>query len=245
VAEGKKVPSVLIGMAVYGPIKHQTLAAYTRMMLHASRSHEFDFNVTWAFDTFICGAREMIVKQAIAGGHDYVLFLDGDMVWPENMINLLVRNAEKLNAPVMSGMYNFRNEPHYPMLYRANNDEKDTFSFTIPPDDQWGRMFEVDATGFGACLLRTDIFPKIKEPWFALEGKGTEDIYFFRKMRKELGLKVLVDTNICCGHISNPTIVWPTKIMNHGKPVGISGEIFGDEYGETHYDKEKIKTLEK
>jgi len=242
----KKKPSVLIGMAVYGPIKHQTFAAYTRMMLYAARNtKEFDFNVTWAFDTFICGAREMIVKQAIEGGYDYVLFLDGDMIWPENMINILVKKAEKMQAPVISGMYCFRNAPHYPMLYEANNDEKDTFSFTIPAKDQWGSIFAVDATGFGACLLRTDLFKKVSEPWFALEGKGTEDIFFFRKTRKELGIKVLVDTSICCGHISNPAIVWPTKEMNHGKPVGISAEIFGDEYGEAHYNPKDIVEKER
>ena len=238
--EEKKKPKVLIGMAVYGPVKHQTFASYTHMMIHtATKNSEYDFNVTWAFDTFICGAREMIVKQAISGGYDYVLFLDGDMVWPANTINLLMRTAmEEEDAPVVAGMYCFRNEPHFPMLYKANTDEerKGTFTFTVPEKDSWGRMFEVDATGFGCCLLRTDIFEKISEPWFSLEGTGTEDIYFFKKARKEIDLRILVDTNICCGHIGNPTIVWPTAEMEHNKPVGISAEIFGDEFVKARYD---------
>jgi GT2 family glycosyltransferase len=68
------------------------------------------------------------------------------------------------------------------------------------PRDQ---LVEADAVGFGAVLIDTKVFQKVKRPWFiAATGKG-EDIQFCYEARKA-GFKVYMDTAAKIGHLGPP-----------------------------------------
>ena len=68
---------------------------------------------------------------------------------------------------------------------------------------------KVEVVGAGCLLIKSDVFKKIKPPYFkflkddpATEDGGSisADNFFCRKL-KDAGIEVYVDTRICCGHI--------------------------------------------
>jgi hypothetical protein len=230
-------------MAVYGPIQHQTVASYVDLMRNTIENSKHEVIPMWCFNGFICDARRLLIENAKKNDCKYILFLDGDMIWPSDMAMKLIDTAEKENAPVVSGFYCFRNEPYLPLIYKWNGKEENSFRPCFPRETG---LLKCDATGFGACLIRIDIFEKLSKPWFALnvDHCGTEDMYFFKKLRREMPdiCGVIVDTSLCCGHIGHPQHIWPLEKGFHINYVGGGQTVFADVYAKAHFDFEDIET---
>jgi hypothetical protein len=178
-------------------MSHESFISYNHMMLACSRNTPHEYSLCYAYRSFIHFARKACVKQAIETEADYLLFLDDDMVWNPAMPARLLAIAEYKNLEIVSGYYTTRKETPFPLIYRRREDGM--YSPILPTDKCKDALFECDATGFGAILLKTDVFRKIPEPWFELPDGMTEDVYFFNKCAEQ-GIKCYVDTGMACGH---------------------------------------------
>ena len=67
-------------------------------------------------------------------------------------------------------------------------------------------LAEVDAVGFGALLMRRDVFERVPEPWFTLDWRAGEDIAFCVTAKKH-GIQVWLDGSYALGHIGPPNII--------------------------------------
>jgi hypothetical protein len=130
----------------------------------------------------------------------HVLWLDDDHVFNPDLALYLARHKD---LDVVSALYFGRTEKHLPVVY-VKDDNADPYKhyplIEVPPN-----LCEVDAVGFGACLMRIDVLDRVPEPWFKFNECG-EDIYFCVHA-KRAGVRIWCDGSYMLGHIGDPQIV--------------------------------------
>ena len=144
---------------------------------------------------------------------DWLLWVDSDIVLNLDAMKLLWQTADKINRPVVSGVYFISKENEgtlmrpFPVLF-DNVDEYQIKYHHPLPDNQ---VIKVDCAGFGFVLMHKSIVPKMRE---ANPGKGMfmetgdgddehfigEDIIFFRRM-KTAGVPLHAHTGAIVKHI--------------------------------------------
>jgi hypothetical protein len=152
-------------------------------------------------------ARNSACQALLGSPCQWLFFLDSDVVPPRDAVLRLMSH----NAPIISGLYCRRSPPvGVPVMMR--------------PVGQWltnyapGSVVDVDVVGAGCLLIHRSVIermppqrPKAGKTWFdwRVDCAGvlpageclSEDFCFCIWAKKTLGVKILVDTSIVCGHI--------------------------------------------
>jgi len=162
-------------------------------------------------------------------GADYIMTLDADMTYPKDLIGLMLHGLGE-EYQVKVGVYYKKAYPFVPVLGKFSDWDTDMeklrpwmekHGYILPSGDQclyhrpvchWlpNIPFEVDTGGSGCMIATTDVFSKIKRPYFdyTKEPKSKDkeypsvgsDIWFFSQLKKA-GIKVLCDPRVNCGHV--------------------------------------------
>lgn len=161
-------------------------------------------------------ARNAIAQKALDGGYDYVLMVDNDVIVPENALVCLLDGLK----PVCLGYYAHRDSDN---LYRGRTsvcrvyDEEGKKYFNYPLESEYTgdemakfreekkHKIEIHGGGMGCAFISTDVFRKIRYPWFdwvnyKSRGMLSEDLYFCEQCRKT-GYKIYTDSRLNCGHM--------------------------------------------
>jgi hypothetical protein len=126
---------------------------------------------------------------------------------------LLWQTADKINRPVVSGVYFISKENEgtlmrpFPVLFDNVNEFQIKYHHPLPEN----QVLKVDCAGFGFVLMHKSIVPKMREAnpnqsMFMETGDGVddhfigEDIIFFRKMQKA-GIPLYAHTGALVKHI--------------------------------------------
>jgi len=162
---------------------------------------DMDLRINVLRGTIIPKSREELVFMALQHEYTHIFFLDSDMRFPRNaLVRLLARNAYIIGANYVT-----RRLPVKPVTF-ADDADASKRVFTEPGADG---MEEVASIGFGCTLIDLDVFRALSRPWFltpwdeATRKYIGEDVYFSRKVRKELDLPILIDHGLSqeVGHI--------------------------------------------
>lgn len=205
----QKPRKVQISICSSAGLSHSAAVSFFRMMMFSANRTPHAYTLAYTPRMFIHSARKKCCEQAIETGADYIMFLDDDMVWPENMIQRLVAIADHGKYDMVSGWYTNRaKEKPIPLSYMRQPNEM--YSAYMIKREHVGKIIACDATGFGALLIRTEMLHKIEKPWFEIPDSMTEDIYFFNKCH-DLGIPVYIDTGLSCGHEGTYGWCFPTK----------------------------------
>jgi predicted glycosyltransferase involved in capsule biosynthesis len=144
---------------------------------------------------------------------DWLLWVDSDIVLNLESLQKLWKTADKINRPVVSGVYFISKENEgslmrpFPVLFDDISEFQVRYIHPLPED----QVIKVDNAGFGFVLMHKSIIPKIRE---ANPGKGLfmetgdgdddhfigEDIIFFRRMKKA-GIPLHAHTGALVKHI--------------------------------------------
>jgi len=151
--------------------------------------------------------RNIMIRTALDQEATHVLFVDDDVLLPSDALKLLLSH----DKDIVSGLYLLRNYPHLPIMFDEwYTDGRCKYAFL---DDTVGGLKEVVNIGLGCCLIKTDVFRNMPEPWITigqLDQEGwSDDVHFFNKAR-EAGYKMFVDTDVRCGHTISASI-WPYR----------------------------------
>jgi hypothetical protein len=136
----------------------------------------------------VVSSRTWLVNEAIKRGGTHILFVDSDMVFPdEALTQLLAREKE-----IVGVEYNKREFPikgvFEPMTERSETE-----------------LYEAKHLGTGLLLIDLSIFEKLQGPWFNFgrDSQGSlalgEDVWFCNTAR-DAGYKVWIDPTIKVGH---------------------------------------------
>ena len=151
-------------------------------------------------------------KNEYTGKHfTHFFWLDCDHVFNPDMGVVLARHFAKKDVDGVSAVYYMRNGPTLPAIYIKDETPDYThYPMIIIPEI----LCHVDAFGFGACMMKREIFTKVPEPWFTIDYRAGEDIMFCHKAR-EHGFKWWCDGAYKIGHISEPPIVTHKDYLEH------------------------------
>lgn len=156
--------------------------------------------------SLIYNARNELAQQAVDNKFDRVLWLDSDITFQPTLMRDLASHLDN-GIEYVSGLYFKRNYPTSPVIYKTitriqerNDLVSKALIYEDYPNDQ---LFEVDATGFGAVMMTTDLIKRIKEkyglPFSPHLGLG-EDLSFCWRA-KQIGSKMYCDSRVKLNHI--------------------------------------------
>lgn len=165
---------------------------------------KFQFFESTIGRVFTALARERIAEGAIDQGMDYLLMIDDDMIAPQDLFERLYRHNVDIVAPLAFT----RLPPHKPVLYSIKSgydsvERKEYYINYSVLDYPKNTLYECDAVGFGAVLIKTDVLKSMKKPWFMTTSGAGEDIHFCHQATKQ-GKRVFMDTSTKLGHLSDP-----------------------------------------
>ena len=151
-------------------------------------------------------ARENMVRDSLAKGAEWLLFIDSDTYLPKDGVMRMLQTG----FPFISGLY-FAKKPgmKLPCAWVKNKDGR---YWTINPKENKG-LIEVDAVGMGCALIHRSIFDRLKPPWFfwshdryspetheLYQPPFSEDFYFCARVRNELKENIILDMDLRCKH---------------------------------------------
>jgi len=150
-------------------------------------------------NTILLNQREQLVKSSLEVDSDYILWLDSDMTFPSTTALRLLSHGEE----IVGCNYKKRSKPQTPVAYKKLYD----WNSWLPLDIDEG-LIQVEGVGMGCILMKTNIFNKIKKPYFEFtynENDGNwlgEDFRLLEKLRNK-GCKVYIDTTLTheIGHL--------------------------------------------
>jgi len=160
--------------------------------------------VDWARNAL---AREAVDKTNIYTGKKFThfLWLDADHTFNPDLACCLARHFDKNFVDAVTAIYYARSGPTLPVVFVQDKDCEDEHKH-FPILDMAPTLCEVDAIGFGACLMKRDIFERVPEPWFTIDWRAGEDIAFCVKARKH-GIRFFADGGYKLGHIGHPPVI--------------------------------------
>lgn len=162
---------------------------------------------------------------------DFIMFLDADMTFPEDVIPKLMGHISE-ETPIVSGIYWLKKPPYRCISAKYVPNEKiSDFDLKrkslereefLAPDGQQTlyttpiKTFEVvepvDVAGMGCVLVSSEVFRRLKQPYFryvneygsggdfTFKGGASEEMWFYSECRKA-GIKTLIDPSVRCGHL--------------------------------------------
>ena len=164
-------------------------------------------------------ARNDLAGAALHKKNDYTgkyfthfFWLDDDHVFNPDAGVVLAKHFAQSTVDGVSAVYYHRHPPTVPVIYVKDETEDYThYTLAIIPK----MLVNVDAFGFGCCMMKRDIFLKVEQPWFTIDAKGGEDIVFCHKARTEYGIKWWCDGTYRIGHIGEAPIVTHQTYLDH------------------------------
>ena len=180
--------------------------------------HDVDFEFVRGYDC--AKARNRIANMAIDRKADYVLMVDNDVVLPKDALcNLLDGGKE-----VVFGYCAHRGAGNIydgmTTVFRLYDDNGNAY-FSYPKESMYSgqelkkfcedgnHKIQVHGAGTSCVIIKTDVFQKIKYPWFKWveydkKRQLSEDLYFCSQCKKAK-IPMFVDSRVSCGHIFRHT----------------------------------------
>lgn len=164
-------------------------------------------------------ARNRIAQMALDKNRDYVLMVDNDVVVPSNILHILLDDAKE----VCLGYYAHRDNDN---VYKGRTCicKLGPFNYSLESEytaeelselrTSGTNKFQIHGGGMGCALIKTDVFRKIRYPWYdwvnyADNNRGmlSEDLYFCEQCRL-YNIPIFSDSRAGCGHLLR-RVQWP------------------------------------
>ena len=193
---------ILVGICTGGQIQAQTVT-HLIGALNRLRDEGHDFKLSIQIGGYKPASMNNIVKEALAGGYDYFMSIDCDMLFPSDGIIRLLDNHKDIVGANYSVRGNAVNgNPREVVVKMADENGK---LKSMPAHELPKELFRCFSLGNGFTLYKTTIFEKIPEPWFEarVDDSGrfsTEDVHFMAKANAA-GIEIWCNPHIHMGHI--------------------------------------------
>jgi len=154
--------------------------------------------------------RNQLVTVMLKSGHDWLLFLDDDQIFGEDLLERLLAH----NEDIVGALYMRRDAPFSPIAYEQELKDGRLMPLNLNEHPSGG-LVKVVAVGTGGMLIKRRVFETLPQPWFKRELRS-EDVVFCLDVAELFNVYVDLDTPM--GHMTT-TAVWPSKVPN-GWAVG-------------------------
>lgn len=176
------------------PVK-DTINIYTVQclvdLIRANKEHDVEVLMDQTFG--IDASRNKLVERSLKA--DYILFVDSDIVFRPNALRKLL----ECKKDIVGGIYFGKGFPHWPIAFYKEGEGYQPFRGELTG------LMEFDAVGCGFLLVKTEVYRKIREPWFVFKPVKGEDLYFSEKARKA-GYKIYLNCDVQPGHYASKVV---------------------------------------
>ena len=161
--------------------------------------------VAFQMGSLIYTSRNNLARKALEDEYDYVLWLDSDMVFRQDLLRRMLEVMEEKNLDFLTGLYFRRVAPFSPVLFSKLEIFNDGNGCEWEePDDVPTELTEVAGCGFGCVLMKADVIFDVATKYGAnmfnpFSGLG-EDLAFCWRAR-DCGYKIYCDPQFECGHV--------------------------------------------
>lgn len=218
VGEGDRLAIIAIcnGFAV----QNKAYATHLQFAYRLAKDNpDFQFILYTPYRMTIANFRTTAAKAALETGAEYLMFVDDDSVFI-NAASMFKHLKDKIdndeNKHIIMPLAYIRGYPFEPMFFNWVNDPElitegkglDFYrNFREQKTDENG-LLEVAAIGCHTCLIKTEVFKGLNEPYFMTGMYNTEDVYFCMKCHDYIeNIGIYVDTTICSSHLLDPLFV--------------------------------------
>jgi len=111
----------------------------------------------------------------------------------------------KRGYDAVSGLYSVKLDPPVPMAFGDPVIPNDFTPRRVSAAIRDKRVIEVNGIAMGCAVWRKETFRQVSRPWFATEDGTTQDIYFCKKAKKEVGARFGVHCGVKVGHLDVKT----------------------------------------
>ena len=161
--------------------------------------------VAFQIGSLVYTSRNRLAMIAIQNEYDYILWLDSDMVFNPDTLEVLWQYRDL--GDIITGLYFRRVEPYTPVLF-SKLDITETEAITEDVTEIPQEPFEVAGCGFGCVLTPTDLYIDIVNKhgnlFAPIKGVG-EDLSFCYRAR-QCGYKIVCVPGVQLGHIGHYTV---------------------------------------
>lgn len=211
---GKKKPGgkkVAICIPSRGEMEIGTAFDLAVMCAYDARHRNGEQSIYTVSGTLIFDQREKLAAEAIRDGADYVLWIDADMRFPKNTIEVLLKH----DKPIVGVNATTRTSPVRPTAKNLEIDFENKINHWKPIVSKGKTHLEkVTAIGCGVMMVKREVFENTPKPWFWFEiipGDKLlgEDVYFCVKAQ-DAGYDTYLDHNLSnyIGHVGSYTYSW-------------------------------------
>lgn len=235
---------VLIGIPMTGLIRSEWHLSFMGQIIPCNWSHGTAVHIFPNYSPLgflVAEARNLIVKKFIEGGFEWLLFIDHDVLLPNNTLLKFNKYMRDKKYPIVGGLYFAKGLPAEPLVYRGRGNSY---------FKKWklGDKVFVDGMGLGCHLIHQSILKILydESPEYQIEKnvtaravfhtpaesefdpdiglmsyRGTEDLPFYERIIKDKVLEragwktrkypFLCDTSIFCKHIDFNGVQFPTQ----------------------------------
>lgn len=200
---------IIIGIPTASALLHRRFVQ-SLMSLQYPQGVDADINIVEGYQ--IPFARNRIVQHALELDADYVFFIDADMIFPPDTLKRLLNH----NVDIVNALAFRRTSPHYPCIFSW--DEENECYITADYSSSKTSLMKVDACGMPCILIKTEVFKKMKQPWYYYrDNLFSSDLTFCWEASK-LGYDINIDTFLKIGHIGEEVIIDESFYLNHLSP---------------------------
>lgn len=168
--EQKKI-KLLVGMATTN-ISYECFTSWNKFWTDLIRSAEFEVGCSFKYRRPVITAQEDLAKEAVDSGATHLLIIDDD-IYDYSLMDLI--KLLEANVDMIGGIMLTRRFPFHICAMRRLDDKKPLVEhvrnvtgfdmYEVPIADRQG-IKPVDLIPFGFTLFKTDLFKKIKRPYF-------------------------------------------------------------------------------
>jgi hypothetical protein len=182
-----------MSLAICIPSRDTVSAGFAKSLANLTArltSLNVKFEVIMVLGTVIPQLRTELADIALKKDHEWILWLDSDMHFPNTTFSQLISHDKK----IVAATYSTRYKPQRSVAF--TNHENYNERLTEPHG-----LHTVDAVGMGCMLTHRSIFETLPKPWFSHEwDKLTqsfmgEDIFFSKKL-KNYNYEIYVDIDL-------------------------------------------------
>lgn len=169
------VKKVLIGTPTTGSIRMEwALARYGQIIpTNWSQVQMIQYLSSYVpMNYLVDDAQNMIVKEAIEKGFEWVFLLEHDVILPPDAFVRLNEYTRAGNIPVVSGLYYTKSVPAEPMIYRGRGGSYFT-------EWEFGERVWADGVPTGCLLIHISLLKKMWEdsPEYQVNGVTTRRVF--------------------------------------------------------------------
>lgn len=189
------------------PCMDQVPAPFAQSLAMIQKTED---NVACSFQmgSLIYTSRNNLALQAMKAEFDYMLWLDSDMVFQQDLLIRMKQTMDEKGLDFLTGLYFRRVPPFTPVLFdQLDIAEDGSCTWTDWKDVPEG-LFKIGGCGFGCVLIKTDVLfdvqAKFGEMFNPIANMG-EDLSFCWRAR-QCGYDIWCDPSLVCGHVGYTVI---------------------------------------